>query len=51
MEVHGVLKIFECSETLREVWYVNYLGGGEARCLNKVDETKVYGMNVEIEEL
>ncbi|KAJ4430781.1 hypothetical protein ANN_19372 [Periplaneta americana] len=50
MESDGVVKIFQRSENLYQVRYVNYLGDGDSKGYKKVEELNVYG-NVEVSKL
>ena len=51
MEVAGVTKIFECSQTCDKVSYINYLGDGDSKSFKHVQELKPYGNEVEIQKL
>ncbi|KAJ4442462.1 hypothetical protein ANN_04048 [Periplaneta americana] len=50
MESDRVVKIFQRSENLYQVRYVNYLGHGDSKGYKKVEELNVYG-NVEVSKL
>ncbi|GFS73137.1 uncharacterized protein NPIL_693731, partial [Nephila pilipes] len=46
MESDGILKIFQRSERLNNVRYVNYLGDGDSKAFNTISKAKVYGDDV-----
>ncbi|KAJ4425814.1 hypothetical protein ANN_27440 [Periplaneta americana] len=50
MESDGVVNIFQRSENLYQVRYVNYLGDGDSKGYKKVEELNVYG-NVKVSKL
>ena len=51
MEVAGVVKLFQKSETCNQVRFVNYLGDGDSKAFKAVEELKPYGENVTISKL
>ncbi|KAJ4447478.1 hypothetical protein ANN_09485 [Periplaneta americana] len=51
MEVAGVVKLFQRSETCSKVRYVHYLGDGDSKEYKIVKELKPYGENVSVTKL
>ena len=51
MEAKGVLNIFNRSQELYNVRYVQYLGDGDSKAFLKVIEAKPYGNSVNVEKL
>lgn len=51
MEVYGVEKLFERSILQRGVVYKYFLGDGDCKSFNKIEENQPYGPTVEVEKL
>lgn len=51
MEVAGALQLFHRSEELYDVRYLDYLGDGDSKAFQSVNDSKPYGADIEIDKI
>lgn len=51
MEVAGAIELFHQSEELYNIRYLDYLGDGDSKAFQSVNESKPYGADIKIDNI